>query len=167
MNRNAYPSRQVFFYSFIGGMAVSLLLMEVNWQILKWAEEKQGYIREPSGMFAHLLEILSYATVCVPLILIAATVFVMKQVYREKRGCYITLICASTVFLLIVGVAWAFNMADTYLNEGRLWMPPPDFASAMAYVWLWLCICIVMLTAWLAGTPKSEPPVSLTARLRP
>lgn len=154
MQKHRYPRRQVVFYSLIGGLGVSLLVMEANWQMLRWAERQEGFHVAPSGLSAHLLEILLYtALTCLPLILITAAVCIRKKVYREKQGAYIIGFCATAVFLMIVIGSWLYKIVTTYFQEQTFWLPPGDFGSSLAYIWLWLCISLVMLSAWLSGAP--------------
>ncbi|PSJ80032.1 hypothetical protein [Neisseria iguanae] len=154
MTNYPYPGRQVLFYSLIGGFGVSLLVIEANWQMLRWAEQQNGYHLSPLSTSAHLFEILLYATLtCLPLILLTVAICVAKQVYRDKRGGYIISFCATAVFLAIVIGAWLFKIITHYMEAHTFWLPPSDFASALAYIWLWFCISAVMFCAWLAGVP--------------
>lgn len=161
----SYPSRQVLLYSLMGGFGVSLLVIEANWQILRWAERQDGYHPPPTGIPAHLFEILLYATLtCLPLVLLTVAICVAKRVYRNKRGGYIISFCATAVFLAIVIGAWLFKMITHYMEAHTIWLPPSDFGSSLAYIWLWFCISAVMLCAWLAGTPpKPEPKLQESA----
>ncbi|WP_416190665.1 hypothetical protein [Neisseria sp. CCUG12390] len=160
MQKHRYPRRQVVFYSLIGGLGVSLFVMEANWQMLRWAERQEGFSPPVSGAPAHLLEILLYtALTCLPLILITVAVCISKRVYRDKRGAYIIGFCATAVFLMIVLGSWLYQMVTTYFQERTLWLPADDFGSSLAYIWLWLCISTVMLSAWLSGAPKPESAV--------